>query len=124
MNGNGYRRVNVDGAKYYEHRLAWFYMTGAWPKDQIDHVNGDRSDNRFINLREASAADNVRNVAKKKHNTSGFLGVTFDKSRGKWKAQITMHGRPICLGRFGDINDASKAYQEAKRRLHGAFRRF
>lgn len=123
LNGNGYRRVNVDGVKYYEHRLAWLYMTGAWPKNQIDHINGNRGDNRFGNLREATPHENARNTTIRRHNTSGVLGVTFDKARGKWKAQITFCGKPICIGRFDDKEAAGKAYEDAKSRLHGTFRR-
>lgn len=123
MNGNGYRRINVDGVKYYEHRLVWFYMTGEWPKNQIDHIDGDRLNNRFANLREATPCENARNTKIRKHNTSGIMGVVFDKSRNKWKAQITFKGRGICLGRFDDKEAARAAYEGAKAQLHGQFRR-
>ena len=70
----GYRKICVDGVRYFAHRLAWLYMTGEMPKEQIDHINRDTTDDRFINLRQASSSQNQRNREKQANNTSGFKG--------------------------------------------------
>lgn len=122
-NVNGYWRIDVEGEKLYAHRLAWLYMTGSWPKGEIDHINGVRADNRFPNLREATVSENRRNVTMRRHNTSGVFGVTFDKARKKWKAQIVVDRKCIFIGRFDAIEDAKKARDMAAADLHGIFRR-
>src|SRR5690349_20811660 len=71
----GYVIIGIDGRQYRAHRLAWFYVTGEWPPDEIDHINGNRADNRWANLRPATVAENQRNRAKSKRNTSGYKGV-------------------------------------------------
>jgi hypothetical protein len=80
--GDGYRQIRINKHPYKEHRLAWLYMTDAWPKREIDHVNGGRIDNRFCNLREATPAENRRNSRNRINNTSGFKGVSLDAARG------------------------------------------
>jgi HNH endonuclease len=74
----GYWRIHVDGRSYFAHRLAWLYMTGKWPKDQIDHINLDGSDNRWGNLRGATNGQNQANSLTRGHNTSGFKGAYRD----------------------------------------------
>ncbi len=71
----GYRVIGIDGERHYEHRLAWLYMTGEWPSEDLDHENCDKSDNRFSNLREATDSQNLANVANWAHNTSGLKGA-------------------------------------------------
>jgi hypothetical protein len=71
----------LTGVLYREHRLAWLYMTGEWPTHEIDHINGDRVDNRFCNLREATASENRWNSRKRVNNTSGYKGVSWDSAK-------------------------------------------
>lgn len=114
----GYTRIVVDGGKYMAHRLAWLWMTGEWPEDQIDHINGDRSDNRWPNLRAATASINVQNIHAPKSNnkTSGVLGVR--PCGARFEANIGHNYRRIYLGRFDTADEAHAAYLTAKRRLH------
>lgn len=120
---NGYRRVKVDCVEYPEHRLAWFYMTGEWPKCVIDHIDRDQRNNAFDNLREANYAENQYNRTHQRNNTSGHKGVSFNKKSQKWRAEIMRNGRSHYLGQFGDIELAVAAYREAANDLHGKFAR-
>jgi hypothetical protein len=86
--GKQYLYVKVDYKRYLAHRLIWFLMTGAWPKDQIDHINGNRLDNRWINLRPATASQNSGNSKRRSDNSSGFKGVYWNKRDNKWQARI------------------------------------
>lgn len=114
---HGYRRIAIDRCVYLTHRIAWLYMTGAWPKDQIDHKNGVRDDNRFLNLREASNAENQHNQRHaRRDNRTGLLGVS--TNGGRFQAQIMVDGKQHYLGCFGTAEAAHAAYVEAKRRLH------
>lgn len=116
---SGYTRICIDGKRHYAHRLAWLYMTGVMPKNLIDHINGDRSDNRFCNLREATIQQNNQNQKiSQKGNKSGFLGVSFKKATGKYKARVQANGKNKFLGYFVTPEEASKAYIEAKRIYH------
>lgn len=113
----GYLRINVNGCLYYAHRLAWLYMTGEQPKE-IDHKNGIRSDNRFLNLRNVSRKINCENQrSARKDGTSGYLGVSKLKN-GKWRAHITTNGKFIALGMYFTAVEANQAYITAKRQIH------
>lgn len=117
VNDKGYVRFNIDKKSYYGHRLAWFYMTGEWPKVVVDHIDGDRLNNRWSNLRAATKAINSQNQ-KKAHCQSriGLMGVTQDGK--KYRAQITLNGRTRRLGTFGTPEEAHAFYLATKRRLH------
>ncbi len=117
---NGYWRLRVDVNQYRLHRLAWLYVYGTWPTKFIDHIDGDPSNNRITNLREATNAENMQNVrrAQIKNKSTGLLGVTFDKSRGKFSANITINGKTRKLGRYSTAQEAHQAYLTAKRELH------
>ena len=116
---SGYIVIAINGKLCKSHRLAWLYMTGHVPKDCIDHINGDRSDNRFCNLREATQSQNNQNRIKaQKNNTTGYLGVTFHKATNKYLAKIRIGGKCEHLGIFTTPEEASKAYLAKKREKH------
>jgi hypothetical protein len=109
----GYIMVAIRGyAATSAHRIAWLLMTGAYPKDQIDHINGARSDNRWENLRDVPATLNQRNKVIGKNNTSGIVGVAWDKGAGKWMATGVSGGKPLILGRFASKEDAAAVRAE------------
>lgn len=118
-NSAGYLQIMIDGKNYRACRLAWLYITGDWPKQVIDHLNGKRSDDRFLNLRHVPQAINTQNIkGPRSDNIHGFLGATFDKKRGCWYAQININKKHLHLGRYSTPEDAHQAYLEAKRKLH------
>lgn len=104
----GYRVIHVLGKTYLEHRLAWFYVHGEWPILEIDHINGNRSDNRLANLRDVSHSENMRNITKiSSANTSGFTGVYWNKIGKNWQAKTCVGDKQIHLGFFDDPKQAS-----------------
>jgi hypothetical protein len=116
-NGNGYIRVWIDGVLYHAHRLAWLFVTGAWPEGVIDHINGSKSDNRFANLRDVSHSVNLQNrKGAQKNNKAGLLGAY--KKRGKFVSGIQVDGSNLSLGVFESAEAAHAVYLNAKRRLH------
>lgn len=117
-NGSGYLLVRVDRGRYLAHRLAWLHVYGIWPKDQIDHRNGIRHDNRIANLREATDAENRQNKAMQSNNTSGFQGVSWFKASSKWQAKITVHKKQRHLGFYFTAEKARDAYLTAKAVIH------
>lgn len=121
-NGKGYIRIYVDGAAYKAHRLAWLYIYGDWPAD-VDHIDGDRANNRIANLRSVTKAENAINQGVYKNNTSGLKGVSYYKRGKKWKAQIQVSGKKKGLGYFETKEAAYRAYQEASKNMHGEFAR-
>lgn len=104
-----------------EHRLAWFLHYGEWPTCQVDHINGDRHDNRISNLRLASSSENQRNRKRPKNNTSGYKGVSWIEHYQMWQATIKFDGKNKYLGRFDTPEEASDAYNKAALRHHGEF---
>lgn len=122
LHGTGYINIYLDGKNYTAGRLAWMYMTGEWPRYDIDHVNGVKNDNRWHNLRDVSEHTNMQNERNvRKNNQSGFMGVHFRKERQKWVAQIRVDNKAIRLGSFDNPADAERAYLDAKRKLHEGF---
>ena len=121
INGIGYREIGVNGNNYLSHRLAWLLHYGAWPTNEIDHINNDPADNRIENLREATHFQNMRNRSSVKESTSKYLGVYWDKQHDKWKAQIRVDGTKYHLGYFTVEKDAARAYNEAAKKYHGEF---
>ena len=117
----GYRIIKLYGKIYKAHRLAWLYMTGEWPAELIDHINGNRSDNRWGNLREATPAQNVMNM--KPVGASGAKGVCWHKKDKKWQAAIRHRGTTLYLGQFNSRDEAARVYAVAARDLFGEFAR-
>lgn len=116
--GQGYLRMKVEGRQYKAHRLAWLYVHGCWPAKELDHINGVRSDNRIVNLREATTAENGQNRTIPRNNTSNHHGVGWDKRSNKWRARIKFGGRDFSLGSFSKIEDAISARAKAKAEMH------
>lgn len=114
ISGSGYRNGRIFRRGYLAHRVVWLLHTGAWPSDQIDHINGDRTDNRISNLREATNGENARNQKLKATNKSGACGVRWKAQEGKWEARIKISGREVSLGRFDDISLAIAARAKAE----------
>lgn len=117
-----YVRIQVDGEQYQAHVLAWFYVTGEWPKEFIDHKNLIKTDNRFDNLREATNSQNQANTVPKKKNKHGVKGVAYNKRLGMWNVTLRVDGKQI-------LNTTRKNYDEAVQvlidaeKLQGIFRR-
>jgi hypothetical protein len=122
-NRAGYLRVGIDGKRYYAHRVVFALVHGRWPVG-IDHINGNRSDNRPENIREASASQNMINRMADPRNTSGHRGVHFDKAHKRWLASIVVNGASKHLGRFLSWRDAAETYVLASLEHHGEFSPF
>lgn len=113
---HGHRSGGMFSRTYHAHRVIWLLAHKEWPKGQIDHINGDASDNRLVNLRDVTASENLRNQRRAWNNTSGVLGVSWNRPCGKWRAQIMSGGRNIHLGQFDDIDDAITARKAAEKK--------
>lgn len=111
---HGYTQIGFKYILYQAHRLAFLYMTDDWPADQVDHINHNRSDNRWMNLRNATKRINGMNKSICPSNTSGVTGVHWDKPRKKWKATIQSYGVKCYLGLFIEFNDAVTARKAAE----------
>lgn len=120
----GYLTIEIEGKKYKAAKLAWFYMTGKWTLKQIDHVNNVKGDNRWCNLREATASENLCNRRLFKNNQSGFKGVCYIERINKWQAEIQIKKVRHYLGVFETADLASKARNAAAIKLHGQFCNF
>jgi hypothetical protein len=117
LRSNGYIAIAVEATVYYSHRLAWLYMTGDWPKFDIDHKDGNKTNNRFENLRDVTTTVNTQNRRKAKSDSStGVIGVT--KHRDKFTAWIAVNKKKIYLGVFDILKEGSRAYLEHKRKYH------
>jgi hypothetical protein len=112
-NGKVYIDIHIDGKHYYAHRLAWLYTYGAWPENDIDHIDHDSTNNRLINLRDVTNAENHKNRKMSKRNNSGVTGVYFRNDMQKWHARIAVNGKRIHLGHFEVKDDAVTARKNA-----------
>lgn len=110
----GYMQMKFNGKLTTFQRFVWMYHHGEWPNGEIDHINGDQLDNRIENLRVVSKQENARNTGKRVNNTSGIIGVSFDKTRNKWLAGITVNYKHVGLGRFENKEDAIRARKNAE----------
>lgn len=114
---NGYRDIKIAGKDYLAHRLAWLYVHGEWPADQIDHINGVRSDNRIDNLRLVSRKQNMENQTLHVNNKSGYRGVYWCKVNGKWRARVKHQGKHCEAGLFDVLEEAAAAAKAMRDRL-------
>jgi hypothetical protein len=122
-NSQGYRCITINGKHYRAHRLAFKVSFGRDPKAMVDHINGNPSDDRLCNLREATHYQNAQNAVAKKINTSGYKGVSWSKHHNKWRGSILANRKTISLGYFDAPERAYRAYCAAAKRLHGEFAR-
>lgn len=118
----GYVRVYVDGSPYSAHRLIWIMHHGVGV-EEIDHINGIKSDNRIENLRSVTRSQNRMNVGAYSSSKSGVRGVSWSKANNRWKAQIQKDGRKIGIGYFLTVEEAKIAYDEAASKYHGEYAR-
>jgi len=127
-NSTGYLRISVDKVSYKAHRLAWLLVHGDWPPAHLDHVNGDKQDNRLANLRPATHQQNKQNVRRQRNNSSGFKGVYLHSlstpENPRWVARIKWDGRQRHLGCFDTAEEAAEAYRRAAEKAHGPFANF
>lgn len=117
IGSHGYVSISVFNKKRLAHRLAWFYVTGSWPKEHIDHIDGNKINNVFSNLREATRFENLQNMrCATKRNKIKLLGVS--AHQGKWVMQIMTNGKRFRVSGFNTPEEAHAAYVTAKRQQH------
>jgi hypothetical protein len=122
-NHDGYMRIKINYKLYQSHILVWIYVYGKKPKNEIDHINRIRNDNRLCNLREATKSQNSLNRTIFKKTTSELKGVTFNKKCNKWQAQAKLNNKSYYLGIFDTKENAHKIYVEFCKKYHGEFAR-
>jgi len=119
----GHITIRIGYDMYKAHRLAWLYVYGEWPKDQIDHIDCDPGNNRIRNLREADNSQNHANCKRQPNNTSGHKGVRLDKRRGKWHVSLKHKGKERFLGYYDKFDVACSAYAQAAHDTFGQYAR-
>jgi hypothetical protein len=118
LHSTGYVTIRIKKIEYKSHRIIWLLMTGKWPENQIDHINGIRNDNRFCNLREATGSQNNANTPRR-INVSGYKGVS--KERKKWRARISLNNKPMSIGYYDTPEEAHAAYVAKAKELFGDY---
>lgn len=113
----GYNNIAIDGKLYRASRIAWLYMEGYFPEYEVDHINRDRGDDRWYNLRHATRACNSSNRMLSKNNKSGVAGVSFEKATSKWKAHISHNNKRKTIGRYHSMIDAVLARYNAEQAI-------
>lgn len=119
---DGYNSIMLYKKNYLGHRLAWLYVYGSMPEQEIDHINGIRADNRLVNLRKATRAENAANC-RKRSSISKLKGAFWQKDRNNFMAKIEVNDRQIYLGRFPTAEEAHAAYCAAAKKYFGEFAR-
>jgi len=118
---NKYRRIKINERLYLAHRLAWFYVSGQWPINEIDHIDRNRSNNRICNLREATHAENMMNKPAYKNSKTGIKGVYWHKQHKKYAATIQTRGVTKHIGLYVSIESAALARKQASQKIHKQF---
>lgn len=118
---HGYVYIRINKKNYKAARLAWLYMEGYFPEHCIDHIDRDRTNDSWANLRHVTQSCNLKNSSKRTNNKSGIVGVNWDKDKRKWHAQITVNYKNLWIGRFDKKIDAIAARWEAEKK-HGFFK--
>lgn len=113
--------IRIDDNLYCLHRLAWLYMTGEWPKGEIDHINGNPTDNRFKNLRDTTHSQNMQNRSTPSNNSSGFVGVRYRAHHKKWEARVYRDKICVWHAYFASAQEAANARNIALEEVHGDF---
>lgn len=117
--GNGYVDICVDYRRYLAHRLAWLYMTGEWPKNDVDHRDRVRTNNAWSNLRAATRSQNLANASKHRDGAAPFKGI--QRAGKAWQATIMARGVRKCLGTYATPEEAADAYRRAALEMNGEF---
>lgn len=116
---HGYRRIKLRGRPYFAHRIALLLTEGDWPTNDVDHIDGDGTNNRLANLRHATRSENLQNQRRAHRGShSGILGAYFHKRLRKWQSSIAVGGKTFHLGTFSTAEEAQACYLKAKRRFH------
>lgn len=122
-NQAGYKVGAIFNKKYYAHRVGWAIYYGEWPKSEIDHINGEKNDNRICNLRLATGSQNRMNSRMRSDNSSGLKGASYLERDRVWSSSIGVMGKIIRIGLFSSAEEAHEAYCKAAMTYHGEFAR-
>ena len=120
-NKNGYKFIRLNKKLYRSHRLAWLYTYGEFPENEIDHIDGNPSNNAISNLRLCNSSQNKFNTKKRKDNTSGIKGVHWYKKYGKWQVNLNFNKTRKSLGYFSDLFEACCVITSTRNKLHKEF---
>ena len=118
VDAEGYRSIRIGYKHVRAARLAWFLVYGVWPDGEIDHINRDRLDNRLVNLRVVSRAENAQNISAHRDSSTGLQGIAWNKQHKRWQAKLMANKVRHHLGYFSTPEAAHAAYLDAKSRLH------
>ncbi len=116
--GKSYRRISLKYKRYYAHRLVFIYMTGSFPVNEVDHINGNGLDNRWCNLRDVTSSENNKNLRLNSLNKSGISGIYWSKNKSNWHTQLRIDGKITYLGSYLSIFDAACTVISARQK-HG-----
>lgn len=120
LTNKGYVVIGIDNERYLANRLAFLYMTGSWPEHEAEHEDRNPANNTWINLRDATHAENLSNTTIRNDNTSGVKGVTWDKQKNKWKVQVGPAGKRVSK-HFVALEDAKAFYAAKAEEIFGQF---
>ena len=123
LDSHGHVQISVFGKLRLAHRLAWLYMTGEWPADEIDHKNTIRNDNRWENLREATRVQNQANCKCKNTSLTGAKNISYRKDNNKYRLRMTVGKKRLTVGHYNTIEEAQAAYILAAEKHHDEFGR-
>jgi hypothetical protein len=118
---NGYIKISINKVIIPAHRIILAMENGVWPFGEVDHINGNRSDNRLSNLREVTHQQNCINRSKATNNKSGYVGVSWHAGGNKWQAHISVNRKTIYLGLFDTAEKAHESYRSAAKKIYGVF---